>query len=238
MRLAEADSRLSSQQAAVMSDRLREVQAAVQAAQAQLAYSASARTAEGEPTRTGWSVRGVDAMTPLLLQVKEETLITQQQVWELEHLTKEEERRTRDVQDRRQQVQTLATAALAPSAPRHGRPVEMLIQAYEALVSTLQGQIDEVVVKQGGAAIALEQAERVEQCCADLARENERLSLEHKQQLACLGKHRHELEYAQSVSDVMMAELKKQHAKCDLMERLVREHGCMRGAYKDLGFRV
>ena len=80
MRQAEADSRLSSQQAAVMSERLREVEAAVQAAQAQLASHASAQTAEGERIRAGWRAGGVDAMTPLLLQVKEETLVTQQQV--------------------------------------------------------------------------------------------------------------------------------------------------------------
>jgi hypothetical protein len=159
-----------------------------------------------------------------LLQVKEDTLITQQQVWELEHLTKEEERCTSDVQGRRKQVQTLATAALAPSAPRNGRPVEMLIQSYEALVAALKEQIDESVVQQG-LMTAQEQMEHREQRCAHLARENERLSFEHTQQRESLGEQRLGLEYAQAVSQMMLAELKKQHAKCELLERLEGELG-------------
>jgi regulator of replication initiation timing len=159
-----------------------------------------------------------------LLQVKEDTLITQQQVWELEHLTKEEERCTSDVQGRRKQVQTLATAALAPSAPRNGRPVDVLIQSYQALVAALKEQIDESVVQQG-LMTAQQQMEHSEQRCAHLARENERLSFEHTQQRESLGEQRLGLEYAQAVSEMMLAELKKQHSKCELLERLEGELG-------------
>ena len=157
-----------------------------------------------------------------LLQVKEDTLITQQQVWELEHLTKEEEQCTSDVQGRRKQVQTLATSALAPSTPRNGHPVEMLIQSYEALVAALKEQIDESVVQQGFKT-AQEQMEHREQRCTHLACENERLLFEHTQQRESLGEQRLGLEYAQAVSQMMMAELKKQHSTCELLERLEGE---------------
>jgi regulator of replication initiation timing len=100
----------------------------------------------------------------------------------------------------------------------------VLIQSYHALVAALKEQIDESVVQQG-LMTAQQQMEHSEQRCAHLARENERLSFEHTQQRESLGEQRLGLEYAQAVSEMMLAELKKQHSKCELLERLEGELG-------------
>ena len=160
---------VAASEASKVSGRINEIQVAIKAAHAGLS-SLSAAAMEQE---IHWA-------QGRLLQLKEDAFVTQQQAWELERRSAEQEEMIRAVEGRQQLLQE--EERIRGSDAGTLGALKSLARTYEQHIQSLQTRVDTMTVENGEPS-AEEEVAMLEHRVSELVKENQRLKIEHKEEV-------------------------------------------------------